>query len=132
MIWWFVTSKVGRSLVIKRLQRLLSVCFAHRDNYMRNAHSSTETDKCIWFSGHSNITVVALQDLSMLNLSNFLPDGGDYNRPVPIKAAMADSCETIVVFYLIAQIECLAYLSNARKEPTNYILEDFLPKSSHR
>lgn len=63
----------------------------------------------------------------MLDLANFLPHGGDYNEPVPLKAAMADSCDTIVILYTIAEILCLAYLNPLRGEPTNYMIHDFMP-----
>ena len=73
--------------------------------------------------------VVALQDLSMLDLSNFLPDGGPSNESIPKRAAIADSLSTIVILYSIAQYECLAYMNRLRKEPTNYTVEDFVPES---
>lgn len=95
----------------------------------RNAHSSTETDKFIWFNGFGSIIIVALQDLSMLTLPNFLPHGEQISEPIPLKAAMADSHSTIVILYTISHIDCLAYYTRRRKEPTNYMVDDFLPES---
>lgn len=100
-----------------------------RDNKERNAHSPTETDKVVWFSGYTNIIVVALKDLSMLDLANFLPHGEMFNGPIPIRAAMADSCDTIVVYFKTNDIQCLAYLNPLRKEPSNYLVADFCEDS---
>ena len=65
----------------------------------------------------------------MLCLNNFLPHGGEANEPIPLRAAMADSFDTIVIMYTIARFLCIAYKNKLRKEPSNYTLEDFFPQS---
>lgn len=65
----------------------------------------------------------------MLSLNNFLPHGGQANEPIPLRAAIADSCATITILYTLAQTECLAYLNRLRKEPSNYTVSELFPES---
>lgn len=71
-----------------------------------------------------------MQDFSMLCLNNFLPHGGEANEPIPLRAVIADSFDTIIVVYSIARFLCIAYKNKLRKEPSNYTVEDFFPQST--
>lgn len=65
-----------------------------------------------------------------MEIKNFLPNPGLGHEPIPIRAAMTDSHETIVVLFEINHKQGIACLTTSHKEPTDFLVQDILPQSS--
>lgn len=94
----------------------------------RNPHFSGETDGILWFSGTTSVSIVSLSDLSYNEIKNFLPSYGPGKDGIALRGVMKDGGKSILIFFIVDNQPCLAFLGSGNTEPDIYFVEDVLPK----
>lgn len=93
----------------------------------RNPHFNGEVDTILWFSGTTSISVVNLKDLSYAELKNFLPSYGKGQDGVAIRGVMKNGGKDLLIFFIVENQPCLAYLGSGMSEPEILFVDEKLP-----
>lgn len=93
----------------------------------RNPHFNGEVDTILWFNGTTSVAVVNLKDLSYAELKNFLPSHGKGQDGIAIRGVMKNGGKDILVFFIVENQPCLAYLGSGLSEPDILFVDEKLP-----
>jgi hypothetical protein len=72
---------------------------------------------------------VNLQDIGFNEIKHFLPEHNG-KQGVPIRGAMADGGQRILINFILENVSSLAFYGDGTQEPDIYLLGDVLPKCS--
>lgn len=94
----------------------------------RNYESSLDPEVFVWFSSQTDLNLVDLIDMSMLQIKGFLPESKDRKKPIPLLAATVEHGKYVAIIFLLLDVFGVAYLNPKIKEPTDYLLSELVPK----
>ena len=69
-----------------------------------------------------------LKDLSYNEIKNFLPSYGSDKEALPLRVVMKDGGRVILIYFIVDNQSCLAFLGEGQTEPDIYFVEDLLKR----